>query len=66
MSYLIIIIIIASILEYTHLRNKATPFCRLSEVCLYRSTVVGIVANIRCTENRGVRLMEVNNVHVQW
>ena len=60
------IIIIARILEYKRLRNEATPFCSLPEVHLYSSTVVGIVATLHCTENRGLRYMEVNDVHVQW
>ena len=62
----IIIIIITIILEYTRLRNEATLFCPLSEVRLYRSTVIGIVATVRCMENRGVCYMKINNVHVQW
>ena len=29
------------------------------------SSAVGTVVTVRCMENRGVRYIEVNNVHVQ-
>ena len=69
MSFIIIItiiLIIAGTLEHICLHNEATPFCLLSEVHLYRLTVVRIVATVRLIGNRGVSFEEVNNVHVQY
>ena len=39
--------------------NEVSPFCPLSEVRLHRSTVIGIMAAVHCTDNKGVHYVEV-------